>query len=73
MSRKIAAQLVFATILSAACLLAGRSTASATGGPLHCPNTGGPAAISACRSWCLAQCSTRTCYGDCLDLNCTCP
>lgn len=72
MSKKLAAKLVFAATLSAVCFLADVRLAHAYG-PLHCPNTGGIQAILGCRQWCLDQCTTRTCYGDCLDLNCTCP
>jgi hypothetical protein len=72
MSRKLVAKLVFATAVTAVCVLGDVRLALAYG-PLHCPNTGGFQAIAGCRDWCLDQCRTRTCYGDCLDENCYCP
>ena len=71
MTKKLAAKLVFATALTAVCFLSNRGLALAYG-PIHCPNTGGPQAVLGCRQWCLDQCPTRTCYGDCLDANCYC-
>lgn len=71
--KRLIAKLALVTALAAIALVGSQHSALATGGPLHCPNTGGPAAVGACHTWCLSHCTTRSCYGDCVDLNCVCP
>lgn len=72
MPGKLALKLLFATALTVVCFLAETRLAHAYG-PISCPNTGGIQAVGECRDWCIDQCRTRTCYGDCVQLNCTCP
>jgi hypothetical protein len=71
MSKKLIAKLAVVAALSGAALLGSQGRALATGGPVTCPNPA-PGQFAACRSWCLAQCTTKTCYADCIDANCVC-